>query len=209
MTFNRVAPFYEIGEKFFFGNRLELARTVFAEKFKHSRNVLLLGEGRGSFLNQLLKINKFCNVTVVDSSSRMIQFQKIKISKENSKRVNFICSPLEYFISTEEFDLICSFFFWDCFVSEQMNHLIAKCSQFLQKGGFWVNGDFEDIKSFKNGLNFLKIRLMYIFFHLTTGISAWNIEPFRKYAKSNALESLEIKKIEENFIHTELFQKLI
>ena len=209
LTFNRVAPFYEFGEKFFFGGLLDSSRTFFKEKFKDSRSILLLGEGRGSFLHQLLESNQLCDVTIVDSSSAMIRYQKSKITKENLNRVSFKCIPVEHFASTKEFDLICSFFFWDCFVSQQIEYLVPKCAQFLKKEGFWVNSDFHDLKAFGNGFNYFKIRMMYLFFNFTTGIHAWKVEPFRKYAEANDLRSLEIIEIEKNYIYTELFQKLI
>ena len=209
LTFNRVAPFYEFGEKFFFGGLLDSSRTFFKEKFKDSRSILLLGEGRGSFLHQLLESNQLCDVTIVDSSSAMIRYQKSRIAKENLNRVCFKCMALEDFASTKEFDLICSFFFWDCFVSQQIDYLVPKCSHHLKKDGFWINSDFQDLKTFSNGFNYFKVRLMYMFFNFTTGIHAWRVEPFQKYAEGNGLRSLEIKEIEKNYIYTELFQKLI
>jgi hypothetical protein len=63
--------------------------------------------------------------------------------------------------------------------------------------------------NFRNYIPYFKIRLLYLFFHLTTGIRAWRVEPFRNFAEENGLHSLKIDETKKNFIYTELFQKII
>ena len=150
MSFDHIAPFYNIGENVFFGNQLHLARTFFIDELMNSRSVLLLGEGRGRFLQELLAININCSVTIVDSSSRMIRYQKSKVTKENFDRVNFNCVSIETFSTNQKFDLICSFFFWDCFTVQQINQLVPFCSTLLVAKGLWINSDFMDLMNFKN-----------------------------------------------------------
>ncbi len=61
----------------------------------------------------------------------------------------------------------------------------------------------------KNYVNYFKIRLLYLFFHLTTGIRAWRVEPFRNFAQENGLRLLKTDETKKNFICTELYQKII
>lgn len=209
MSFDQIAHFYNIGENVFFGNQLNLARTVFIDDLINSRSVLLLGEGKGNFLQELLAVNMNCSVTIVDSSARMIRYQKSKVSKANYDRVNFNCVTIETFSTNQKFDLICSFFFWDCFTVQQINQLVPSCSTLLLTKGLWINCDFIDLMNFRNYIPYFKIRLLYLFFHLTTGIRAWRVEPFRNFAEENGLLSLKIDETKKNFIYTELYQKII
>jgi cyclopropane fatty-acyl-phospholipid synthase-like methyltransferase len=209
MSFDHIAPIYNIGENFFFGNRLNLARTVFTDELMNSRSVLLLGEGRGKFLEELLAINHCCSVTIVDSSTRMIRYQKSKVTKANFDRVNFHCVSIETFTTNQKFDLICSFFFWDCFTVQQINKLVPSCIKLLLTKGLWINSDFIDLMNQRNYTNYFKIRLLYLFFHLTTGIRAWRVEPFKIFAEANGLRLLKIDETKKNFISTELYQKII
>jgi len=209
MSFDHIAPIYNIGENIFFGNQLNLARTVFTDELMNSHSVLLLGEGRGKFLRELLAINHNCSVTIVDSSSRMIRYQKSKVSKANFDRVNFHCVSIETFSTNQKFDLICSFFFWDCFTVQQINKLVPSCSTLLLTKGLWITSDFIDLMNHKNYVNYFKIRLLYLFFHLTTGIRAWRVEPFRNFAQENGLRLLKTDETKKNFICTELYQKII
>jgi hypothetical protein len=50
---------------------------------------------------------------------------------------------------------------------------------------------------------------LYLFFHLTTGIRAWRVEPFKIFAEANGLRLLKIDETKKNFISTELYQKII
>lgn len=209
MSFDRIAPLYNIGENVFFGNQLNLARTIFISEFAKCRSVLLLGEGRGRFLQELLAINRKCSVTIVDSSSSMVRYQKSKISTSDFDRVYFKCVSIESFSTNKKFDLICSFFFWDCFTARQIDKLVASYSTLLLKNGLWINSDFIDSVNFKNYIPFLKIRLLYLLFHLTTEIRAWRVEPFKKFAQENSLRSLKFHETNKNFIYTELYQKII
>ena len=175
----------------------------------NSRSVLLLGEGRGKFLQELLAINHCCSVTIVDSSTRMIRYQKSIVTKDNLDRVNFHCVSIETFSTNQKFDLICSFFFWDCFTVQQINKLVPSCSRLLLTKGLWINSDFIDLMNHRNYTNYFKIRLLYLFFHLTTGIRAWRVEPFKFFAEENGLRLLKIDETKKNFISTELYQNII
>ncbi len=206
VNFNKVADCYDFGEKFFFGNLLQFSRIHFIEYYNNAKSVLLLGEGCGQFLNQLLKVNKLCETTVLDSSSKMVEKQMKNIRSKDLDRVTFKCLPIEAFTSNQSFDLICSHFFWDCFSHQELLDILPMYTKILCKDGFWINSDFIDDKSDFN-LNFLKIRTMYWFFRLTTGINSRCIESFYKQAVKNSLKLVDYYEIEQKFLKSEVFIK--
>ncbi len=55
MSFDRVAPFYRRLETLVFGGQLQAARCAFVREVSGSRRALLVGEGDGRFLEQLLR----------------------------------------------------------------------------------------------------------------------------------------------------------
>ncbi len=208
-NFDIVAPLYQIGESLCFGKLLQTSRIAFSDNIESSNNVLLLGEGRGFFLNYLLNLNKKCVVSVVESSSVMIRYQKSMIAHHDIDRVSFYNVPLQKFKSCKKFDLVCSFYFWDCFRSSEINFLLPKAVTYLSNGGYWINSDFVDGQFRRNKINFLKIRIMYLFFQLLTGIRASSVLKFGSYAAKNSLSLKISREIEPNFIRSELFQKII
>jgi spermidine synthase len=208
VNFNLLAPIYDFGEKLFFGNLLVLSRNRFLNYSINCSSVLILGEGRGQFLNQLLSINQICKVTIVESSSKMIEKQKNLIPKKHLNRVMFKCLSIEVFRPDQSYDLICTHFFWDCFSYREISTLLPHFIEFLSNGGFWINTDFiDDIKG-GTKLNFWKIRFLYLFFRFTTGILARRVEPFYQHADRNSLELLDYEEIPPNFIRSEVFKKV-
>ena len=78
--FDWVAPLYTSFESLAHGDALSVARLAFIEAvFKGSR-VLLIGEGNGRFLTACLANKTAGSVTVVDSSSRMLQLLRRRVS---------------------------------------------------------------------------------------------------------------------------------
>lgn len=212
VNFDRVARFYSLAEKIFFGKGLNNARTYFAQYSKLTKTVLLLGEGRGHFLKFLLNQNQFCKITVVDSSGQMIKLMKSKIGPNDLNRVDFHNIRLENFTPKVKYDLICTFFFWDCFSTYELNNLVPKFLDFLKVDGIWINADFIDginNFSFSNILNFLKLRVLFLFFRITTGINAKKVEPLEVYLEKNSIKQIGFHKNKNQFIKTEAFQKFV
>ena len=208
VNFNLIAPIYDFGEKFFFGNLLVFSRNRFLNYSINSSSVLILGEGRGQFLNQLLCVNQTCKVTVVESSTKMIQKQKELIPHKYLNRVSFQCISIDDFKPDQYYDLVCTHFFWDCFSQRQILTFLPHFTKILKKNGFWINSDFVESKNGEMNLNFFKIRILYLFFRLTTGILARRVEPFCKYAFKNSLQLKDYEEIRPNFIRSEVFKKV-
>ena len=207
-NFNNIAPLYQIGEFLCFRNLLQESRIQFTDNLTFPKFVLLLGEGRGYFLKSLLSLNKKCFVTVVESSSVMIRYQKSIIPKKDLDRVYFKNISLENFYSNKKFDLVCSFYFWDCFSIGEINFLLPRVVKVLSDRGYWINADFVDLGFKDNKINFLKLRIMYFLFKIFTGIKASKVAPFKNHAEANSLYLRDSKEIQTKFIKSELFQKI-
>jgi SAM-dependent methyltransferase len=73
MSFDAIAPHYRWLEQVTAGSLLQCCRTQFLHELGNARNILLLGEGHGRFLIELVKINPTAQITCLDASARMLE----------------------------------------------------------------------------------------------------------------------------------------
>jgi SAM-dependent methyltransferase len=73
MSFDRIAPNYQFFETIAFGNALQRARTAFLWQIRDGERVLVLGEGDGRFLAELLRRNPEAEIDCIDASAAMIR----------------------------------------------------------------------------------------------------------------------------------------
>src|SRR5258705_66036 len=83
--------------------------------------VLVLGPGRGLFVERFLQSNRGASVVCVDSSMRMLALTRDRIvrSVENPERVIFVRADVlddqvDWLDENDSFDLVVSHFFLDC-----------------------------------------------------------------------------------------------
>jgi ubiquinone/menaquinone biosynthesis C-methylase UbiE len=72
-NFDLVASFYPLLEQLVFGSTLNQAREFFAREIGAGKEILLIGEGNGRFLCEMMKQTASASsFTVIDSSVRMM-----------------------------------------------------------------------------------------------------------------------------------------
>ena len=71
-TFDSIASFYPLLEQIVFGSTLSRSRRFFARRVTEGNDILLIGEGNGRFLSEMVKQTSSASFTVVDSSARML-----------------------------------------------------------------------------------------------------------------------------------------
>jgi hypothetical protein len=81
MSFDAIAPHYRWLERVTAGSLLQRCRTQFIHEIKGAQSVLLLGEGRGRFLTELVRINPDAQITCVDASARMLELTRVELLK--------------------------------------------------------------------------------------------------------------------------------
>ena len=93
MNADRIASSYRWLEYAAFGLALERARFDFLPRAADARRVLILGEGDGRFLAQLLECNRYATVAVIESSARMIELARRAVpAEQNNRESNFTTS---------------------------------------------------------------------------------------------------------------------
>ncbi|HEY0456627.1 MAG TPA: class I SAM-dependent methyltransferase, partial [Verrucomicrobiae bacterium] len=73
MSFDAIAPHYRWMELLLAGAKLQRCRVAFLDKARRAENILLLGEGHGRFLSELLVANPSAHITCLDASAGMLK----------------------------------------------------------------------------------------------------------------------------------------
>lgn len=90
MSFDTLAPHYRTMEAVLAGNILQRCRTVHLSEVTNCRRALLLGEGPGRFLVELLRSNPRVQVTCVERSPRMIEAALSRLTGPELENVQFV-----------------------------------------------------------------------------------------------------------------------
>jgi ubiquinone/menaquinone biosynthesis C-methylase UbiE len=175
-SFDRVAPFYESLERFAFGDSLQRARVAFLEQV-HGKRALIVGEGNGRFLAELLRRNSEITVDCVDASARMLRLAKrrakdsaIRSGRDGDDttpgRIRFHCADFtRWQAANSRYDLIVTHFFLDCFNREELTNVVAKIASLAAPHARWLISDFQIPAGVFPRLHALAwLRAMYAFF---------------------------------------------
>ncbi|WP_411825281.1 class I SAM-dependent methyltransferase [Luteolibacter sp. AS25] len=174
MNFDRIAPFYELVEVLFAGGMLQKCRTEFLDDLEPPRNVLILGEGNGRFLNELLLRFPDSRVTCVDGSSEMIRLAAERLRKNGlgGCSVKFIHQDIAKWEPAERgFDLLVVHFFLDCFERAEIRSIVEKLKIAAKSNAILLLSDFQEPAGFLRGkLSRVLLSCLYRFFGFTAGV---------------------------------------
>lgn len=179
MSFDTLAPYYRSMERVMAGDVLQRCRTSFLTEAANSRRALLLGEGPGRFLVELLRVNPRVEVTCVERSPRMIAEARRQLTESELKRVTFEqADALEWQPPRNDFDLVVTNFFLDCFRPAELQTLVTKIAASATTDARWLLADFREPETgWQRWRAQVVLALMYGFFRLATGLSASRLTP--------------------------------
>jgi ubiquinone/menaquinone biosynthesis C-methylase UbiE len=176
MSFDLVAPHYRWLETITFGNALQRARTCWIDMIARPKRTLILGEGDGRFLCELLRAHAGIDIDCVDASEAMLELARVRLRRthpESFSRVNFIHQDVLKWSLHQSYDLLVTHFFLDCFPDRELRAIIAKLASAVEPGAVWLVADFTiPRKRFARAHARLWLRMMYTFFRATAGIAA-------------------------------------
>lgn len=177
MSFDAIAPWYRTLERIAFGDDLQRCRVACLGEIPTPHRALLVGEGNGRFLCELLRLHPEVEVDCMDASERMLQLAQNRIERElpgQKDRVRFLHQDLMSWAPPEQhYDLLVTHFFLDCSPEPILIGLIKKLARLAPKDVHWLLADFcvPD-----NRMARLRARgwlaAMYFFFRVTARIGA-------------------------------------
>jgi ubiquinone/menaquinone biosynthesis C-methylase UbiE len=181
VSFDAVAPWYRTLETIAFGGALQQARVACLPEIGSPRHALILGEGNGRFLSELLRTQPGVRVDCVDASERMLKLARQRLDNETD-RVRFLHRDIRAWAPpANHYDLIVTHFFLDCFPGDQVEEIVQKLSRAATSNATWLLADFSiPSDSFARFRARIWLAAMYRFFRFTAGIPARElIDPSR------------------------------
>jgi hypothetical protein len=172
-NFNLIARPYRWLEYLTLGNALENCRTHHLPKLLDRHRGLVLGDGDGRFLAQLLTQNPTLHADAVDASTVMLQLLRQRCEASASSldarlsthNVNALTFPLR-----GPYDLVVTHFFLDCFTQPELDALITRITPTLTHGALWLISDFRIPTGLMHLPAKLIVRSLYLAFRLLTGL---------------------------------------
>jgi ubiquinone/menaquinone biosynthesis C-methylase UbiE len=181
MNADRIARAYRWIEYLTFGHTLQQCRVAHLPSLSDKQQVLILGEGDGRFLDALVNANPKVLVDVFDSSQQMVDLAQARLLPSNRPRVRFFHSDAVANPFHADYYNVCAVnFFLDCLSSAETQAIVAKIALALRPGGHLIVGEFQvPSRGLKRLHALVWLRTMYLFFRLTTGLTATNIPDYQ------------------------------
>jgi len=145
VSFDLVAPHYRWLEAIAFGNALQRARTRWIDTIARPKRTLILGEGDGRFLCELVRAHPKIDVDCIDASAAMLHLARARLSRthpESVSRVHFICEDILQWSPRKSYDLLVTHFFLDCFPATELQAIVAKLARAAEPDAVWLIADF-------------------------------------------------------------------
>ncbi len=172
-NFNLIARPYRWLEYLTLGTALEHCRNHYLPQLHNRDRALILGDGDGRFLAQLLKQNQHLRIDAVDISATMLQLLSKRCEAATPNAANRLRTHHANALTLTlegPYDLVVTHFFLDCLTQPDLNALITRLAPTLAPGALWLISDFRIPPGpMRVPAQFL-VRTLYLAFRLLTGL---------------------------------------
>jgi len=173
-NFDCLANSYCWWEYLIFGTGLQRARLHYLPALRGARNVLLIGDGDGRFLEQLMRYNRQAQCLSIDTSLKMIRRARQRCSPNERKRVNWVHgNVLDYNFAQYTFDAVVTLFVFDLLPPGQRADLLDALLPQTTPHALWLYADFSPTDTLRKQL---WIEVLKAFFRLTCAVSATHLD---------------------------------
>ena len=174
--FDRVARHYRWLEAVTFGRSLQRARCAWINEMPAPRRALIVGEGNGRFLCELLRVYPRLEIVCVDVSAQMIELARGRVRNRfpvSLENVRFLQEDIATWSPPTSYDLIVTHFLLDCFPRGEVSAIVDKLSGAAAGRATWLLADYSIPRTRLRRIHALMwIKAAYLFFRVVSGIRA-------------------------------------
>jgi SAM-dependent methyltransferase len=201
MNCDLIAPHYWWIERLGMGRALERRRRWFLPEIENARRALALGDGDGRFLRELLRRNSVVRADYVDLSGRMLALARQKVGDERVgyKRADALTEEFP----RDEYDLIATHFFFDCFGPDELKLLIGRVAAAARPGARWIVSEFRT----PNIPAWLLVSALYLFFGIATGLKTRKLVDHRPILRSQGFRLIKASRSRGALVVSELWER--
>ena len=208
-NFDSLSRPYRWLERVAFGGALERARFAHLDALSEARRVLLLGDGDGRFLEQLLRIAPEARVDSIDASAGMLRLAEARVTPADRARVSLQhADALTVTLRDAAYDTVVTLFFLDCFTPSEARALVQRVSSALEPRATWL---FADFAMPDQGLPRFGARLvtgaLYWFFRWQTGITAHHLPDSEREIAAVGFRATHPKSLAFGLLRSVLFRR--
>lgn len=171
MNVDGIAPLYDRLARIVFGSVWGHIQMAPIAHLQGAKSLLIVGGGSGAVLESLCELNR---VVFLELSGKMIDLAKRRRTRQ---QVDFVQADFLRWSSNERFDAILMPFFLDCFEEGELTQVIERVRGLLHTDGHLHVVDFRKSSWWRN----VMVRMMYIFFWLTSGLRTNQLRDFDQY----------------------------
>jgi ubiquinone/menaquinone biosynthesis C-methylase UbiE len=177
VSFDSLAPWYRLLERIAFGDDLQRCGIACLGEIAAPRRALIVGEGNGRFLCELLRLHPEVEVDCIDASAQMLQLARERIERElphRASRVRFLHQDIMGWTAAEQhYDLVVTHFVLDCFPPVMLTGIVSKLARAATRDANWLLADFcVPAKGMARVRALAWLAAMYLFFRVTARIQA-------------------------------------
>jgi SAM-dependent methyltransferase len=167
VSFDRIARAYRWLEYATLGPLLQRTRLHFLPRMLECRRAVVLGDGDGRFVAELLRSNTVVRVDAVDTSATMLDLLRRRAA---THRVTTHRQSALNFYPVHDVDLVATHFFLDCLTQAEVDALTLRLAARLVPGGLWVVSDFRIPAGPMHWAARLYVGMLYRLFGVLTGL---------------------------------------
>lgn len=210
-NFDRIATIYRWGEYLSLGPLLQRTRTLLLNQLGNPHHALVLGDGDGRFVEQLLLRYPQCTALAADISASMLDKLRRRclhsVPNAATRLTTLQRSALEI-DPPPSTDLVVTHFLLDCFSQQDVDILVSRIASQLAPGTLWLVSDFAlPANALLRPLARLYIASLYGAFRLLTGLRVNQLPDPQPSLQRNGMRRITRSTLLGGLLYTELWQR--
>jgi ubiquinone/menaquinone biosynthesis C-methylase UbiE len=212
VNFDRVADHYYWLETLAFGSALQRARVYWLKKLIQPSRALIVGEGNGRFLCELLRVHPGIEIDCVEASVRMLRLAEKRLRRKMPDALPQV-RLLHHDVRTwsapiATYDLVVSHFFLDCYEEIEVSAMVKKLAATATNSATWLIADFcLPPKGIARAHARLWLSFMYRFFRAFAGIPGRRLVDSAPFLKATGFELTDSYHLRFGMVKSEIWIK--